>query len=83
MNASDLMTKTVQACGADDNLQRAAQIMWERDCGVVPVVDVDNRVVGMITDRDIAIAAYRQGRPLWQIPVASAMARQVHGVREN
>lgn len=83
MNASDLMTSSPQSCSADDSLQRAAQIMWESDCGVVPVVDAENRVVGMVTDRDIAIAAYTQGRALWQIPVSSAMARQVHGVRET
>jgi signal-transduction protein with cAMP-binding, CBS, and nucleotidyltransferase domain len=49
----------------------------------VPVVDGDDRVVGMITDRDICMAAYTQGRPLWQIPVSNAMAKQVHAVREN
>ncbi len=59
------------------------QIMWDHDCGVVPVVDLDNRVIGMITDRDVAVAAYTQGRALWQIPVSSAMAKQVHGVREG
>ena len=83
MNASELMTRAVQSCGPNDNLQRAAQIMWESDCGVVPVVDGDNRVIGMITDRDIAMAAYTQGAALWQIPVSSAMAKQVHGVRED
>jgi len=83
MIASEVMTRAVQSCGPNDTLQRATQIMWEHDCGVVPVVDGDNRVIGMITDRDIAIAAYTQGRSLWQIPVSSAMAKQVHGVREN
>lgn len=70
MNASELMTETVQSCSASDSLQRAAQIMWDRDCGVVPVVDGDNCVVGMVTDRDIAMAAYTQGQPLWLIPVS-------------
>jgi CBS domain-containing protein len=83
MNVSDLMTKTVKSCGTDDNLQRAAQIMWENDCGAVPVIDGDGRVVGMITDRDICMAAYTQGQPLWNIPVSSAMADQVHMVRES
>lgn len=80
MNASEVMTTAVQSCRADDNLQRAMQIMWDHDCGVVPVVDAENRVIGMITDRDVAVAAYTQGRPLWQIPVSSAMAKKVHGV---
>jgi CBS domain-containing protein len=83
MNASDLMTKAVQTCTEGDTLQRAAQIMWETDCGVVPVVDAEQRVVGMITDRDICMAAYTKGLPLWEIGVSSAMAKQVHGVRED
>jgi len=83
MNASEMMTAAVKSCGTNDNLQRAAQLMWENDCGVVPVVDGDGRVAGMITDRDICMAAYTQGRPLWQIPVSNAMAKQVHSVHEN
>jgi CBS-domain-containing membrane protein len=77
------MTTNVKSCGIDDNLQRAAQIMWENDCGAVPVVDGDGRVVGMVTDRDICMSAYTRGLALWQIPVSSAMANQVHGVREE
>jgi CBS-domain-containing membrane protein len=76
------MTKEVRSCGTNDNLQRAAQIMWENDCGAVPVTAEDGRVVGMVTDRDICMAAYTQGQPLWNIPVPSAMANQVHVVRE-
>ena len=83
MNVSDLMTKAVQSCGVNDNLQTAARIMWENDCGAVPVVAADERVIGMITDRDICMAAYTQGQPLWNIPVSSAMADQVHVVRES
>jgi CBS-domain-containing membrane protein len=83
MNASELMTTSVKSCSNSDTLQRAAQLMWEDDCGAVPVVDADNRVVGIVTDRDICMAAYTQGRPLWQIPISSAMAKKVHGVRES
>jgi CBS domain-containing protein len=83
MNVSDLMTAAVKSCGTNDNLQRAAQLMWENDCGIVPVVDGDGRVVGVITDRDICMAAYTHGQPLWQLPVSDAMAKQVHGVMEN
>jgi CBS domain-containing protein len=77
------MTTAVKSCGPNDNLQRAAQIMWENDCGIVPVVDGDGRLVGVITDRDVCMAAYTQGQPLWQILVSNAMAKQVHGVRET
>lgn len=83
MKASELMTTDVKSCSVDDNLQRAAQLMWESDCGAVPVIDGDGRVVGIVTDRDICMSAYTQGLPLWQIPVSNAMAKRVHGVRED
>ncbi len=51
--------------------------MWEFDCGMIPVVNDDGRLAGVVTDRDICMAAYMQGRPLRTIPVASAMAKQV------
>ena len=57
-----------------------AQIMWEKDCGCVPVVeqgDGGTRVVGMITDRDICMAAMTRGQRLDDIPVYVAMAREV------
>lgn len=83
MNVSSVMTSAVKSCGIDDNLQFAAQIMWENDCGVVPVVGADGRVVGMVTDRDVCMAAYTKGQPIHQIPVSSAMAKSVWSVHEH
>jgi CBS domain-containing protein len=83
MKTSELMSTSVATCSPDDTTQRAAQLMWEHDCGVVPVVDGQGHVVGMITDRDICMAAFTQSRPLWEIPVSSAMARQITSVRED
>jgi CBS domain-containing protein len=81
MNVEQLMTRTVRSCLPDDSLNAAARIMWEADCGCVPIVepaDGRRRVVGMITDRDICMAAYTQGRPLDEIPIHSAMAKKVY-----
>jgi CBS domain-containing protein len=78
MKIEQLMTRPVQTCRPQDMTNRAAQIMWEADVGCVPVVDADDRVVGMITDRDIAMAAYTQGQALEAISVESAMAKQVY-----
>jgi CBS domain-containing protein len=85
MKVEQLMTRTVKACSPDDTLNRAAQLMWEGDCGCLPVVstDGDGRVIGVITDRDICMAAYTQGRRLSEIPVASAMAREVIACRPS
>jgi CBS domain-containing protein len=51
--------------------------MWAFDCGCVPVCDGDDRVVGMITDRDICLATYFSGKPPREIAVGEAMARHV------
>jgi CBS domain-containing protein len=77
MKVSDLMTTEVRACHPYDLLNRAAQIMWENDCGAVPVVDSDSKVIGMLTDRDICMAAYTKGIALVDGSVASVMSRDV------
>ncbi len=77
MKVEQLMTRNVRPCGPDDSLSTAARIMWEQDCGCVPVVAQGNgqpALVGMITDRDVCMAAYTQAQPLQACKVRSAMA---------
>jgi CBS domain-containing protein len=84
MKVEQLMCRDVGACSPGDALNAAARIMWERDCGCVPVVEQEDgasRVVGIVTDRDICMAAYTQGRSLSEIPVSSTMARNVCSCR--
>lgn len=84
MKVEQLMTRTVRTCHPDDTLNTPAQIMWEHDCGCVPVVMDEEggaRVVGMVTDRDICMAAYTQGRPLEAIRVSNAMSQRVCSCR--
>ncbi|MFM8981105.1 MAG: CBS domain-containing protein [Planctomycetia bacterium] len=71
------MVRAVHACRPDDTLEAAARIMWEQDCGFVPVTDAVGRLCGVVTDRDACMAAWTQGRSLLAIPVASAMAAEV------
>jgi CBS domain-containing protein len=75
MTIAELMTKDVQVCTPQDTLQRAAQIMWDHDCGSVPVVDDGDRVIGLITDRDVCMAALFRGQPLHQCSVGEVMSR--------
>lgn len=83
MKARDLMTAEVVACGPNDSLECVARAMWEEDCGSVPIVDEDRRVLGMVTDRDACMAAYTQGRLLSAIPVHEAMSRDVISIGEE
>jgi CBS domain-containing protein len=77
MKVDDIMTRDVRSCSPEESLSSAAQIMWEIDCGAVPVVDAERRVIGMITDRDICMASHLQGVILGEGSVASAMARDI------
>lgn len=77
MDVKRLMRHRVPTCKPDDTLNTAARMMWEEGCGSVPVVDVDFRPVGFLTDRDICMAAYTQGRSLRDISVDTAMARKL------
>ncbi len=77
MKVSELMTKRVRACHQHDSLNRAAQLRWENDCGAAPVIDSDSNVIGMLTDRDIRMAAYTQGVALAEASVGNAMSRHV------
>lgn len=61
MKVSDVMTRTVRTTSPDASLQEAARTMAEIDAGVLPVGEGD-RLVGMLTDRDIAIRAVAQGK---------------------
>jgi len=77
MKISELMTRTVQLCHPTDTLDRAAQRMWDHDIGALIVVDDPGQVIGVITDRDICMAAYTCGVALRDIPVVQAMAKHV------
>ena len=79
--ARHVMTAALETCSPADTLNEAAQIMWEEDCGAVPVVDADGLLVGMISDRDVAMACYTQGASPAQANVLSSMSRAIYCAR--
>jgi CBS domain-containing protein len=64
MKAKELMTTNPACCTPDDSAQRVAQLMADNDCGCIPVVAAqnDSRVVGVVTDRDIAVRGVAKGK---------------------
>jgi len=81
MHVEQVMTRNVFACHPGDSLNRAAQIMWENDCGIVPVLGPDDRVTGVLTDRDICMAAYIGGMPLSDLQVCTASSNRIVACR--
>lgn len=85
MRIDQIMTKQAKWCTPDDTLDRAAQLMWNSDCGCLPVCATDgvNRVIGVVTDRDICMSALFQGKALHELRVANAMARVLKACRPS
>jgi CBS domain-containing protein len=73
-----IMNDAPRACSPDESLNRAAQIMWELDCGAIPVIDAAGGLAGIVTDRDICMAAYTRGQALAEVSVGTAMSRTLH-----
>lgn len=63
MKARELMTATPVCCTPDQTLQQVAQLMRDHDCGCIPVVEntETNRLVGLVTDRDITCRCIAEG----------------------
>jgi CBS domain-containing protein len=63
MKVSDIMTREPACCTPDDTMKQAAHLMEENDCGCIPIVASgdDNRVIGVVTDRDIAVRGVGRG----------------------
>jgi CBS domain-containing protein len=77
MKVQEVMTNNVQSCRPDTTLAAAAAVMWDYDCGALPMVNDAGHAVGMITDRDIAIAAATQGRPAGETAVRAEISGNV------
>ena len=74
MNVKDIMMAHVESCKSDAMLDIVATMMWKHDCGAIPVIDDDEKPVGIITDRDIAIASVVNHKPLWEISIQDTIS---------
>ncbi|MEO6588872.1 MAG: CBS domain-containing protein [Pyrinomonadaceae bacterium] len=77
MKVKKIMTADAGFCFAEENLSKAVEIMRQRDCGVVPVTDSEKKILGMITDRDIAAATGSSSKPAAKIKVGEVIGKRV------
>ena len=82
MRIAEVMTRDVAVVRPSDAIRRAAQMMDELNVGVLPVCD-GQRLVGMITDRDITVRATAAGRAPDEARVAEAMSEDVRWCYED
>lgn len=79
MRVHDVMKSEVVACQSDMDTRRAAGLMLQGRFGTLPVIDEHGKVVGIVTDRDIAMAAATRRRSPANIRVHEAMSSHVVG----
>ena len=84
MLVNEIMTTNPTCCKPEQTIQEAAKMMLMEDCGSIPVVDeASHRIVGMITDRDIAVRAVAAGKDPNKTCVAETMSHPIVSVQSE
>jgi|SRR5215813_852063 len=83
MKIQNIMTTNVASCSPVTNLAAAAGLLWENDCGWLPITDGEGKVVGVVTDRDICMAVATKNRLASEIHVREVMTGAVHACHPN
>ena len=74
MKTRDVMMGTPYYCQLDSNLGSATELMWTGNCGFLPVMGTNGKIVGVVTDRDICIALGTRNRVAGDITVREVMS---------
>jgi CBS domain-containing protein len=82
MDVREVMTPDVVIASPDDTLQHAAEMMVDIDAGVLPVAEKD-RLVGMLTDRDITVRAVAAGKTPAECKVREIMSPEIKYIYED
>ena len=77
MQVAEIMTKDVCSCGPGTNAATAAELMWNRNFGSLPIVEDGGRVVGMVTDRDLFLALGTSNRRPSELPLGEIMNKDL------
>lgn len=81
--AKDVMTPEPRCCSSETPLNEVANLMVEADCGEIPVVDGSNRLIGVVTDRDIVCRVVAKGKDPSSCTAQDAMTQPVVAVLAN
>ena len=83
MKVKDVMTQSAVCCGEETNVGRAVELLWARNCGILPVTGIDGKVRGVVTDRDICIAMGTRNRLPGDVCVSEIMSSNVVSCKAN
>jgi len=81
MKVKEVMMRTPASCTAETNLGAAVELLWVRNCGILPIVNAEQKVVGVVTDRDICIALGTRSRLPGEISVQEVASGKVYACK--
>ena len=78
MKVKDIMTQSAVSCSPDTNVGAAVELMWIHNYGMLPVVGTDQKLIGIVTDRDICIALGTRSRLAGELSVGEIATRNLY-----
>ncbi len=78
LRCRDIMTRNLVVAGRDTTLQQVALMMRDSDAGIIPVVEDENKLVGLITDRDIVVRAVADGKDITATTAENVMTVELY-----
>jgi len=81
MKVQDVMMRTPVFCDPETNLGAAVELLWNRNCGMLPIVDAQQKVVGVVTDRDLCVALGTRNRLPGEIKVGEVASGSVYACK--
>jgi CBS domain-containing protein len=83
MKVKDVMMRTPASCTPETNLGAVVETLWNRNCGILPVVNAQQKVIGVVTDRDVCIALGTRNRLAGEIIVREVASGNVFTCRPD
>ena len=77
MKVKEIMTQSAVCCRPETNAGRAVELLWERNLGMLPVVDRSGKLIGVVTDRDLCVAMGTRNRLPGDLTVGEIAIRKV------
>ena len=78
MRVKDVMVGTPVGCSFQTNLGSAVELLWRQQCGILPVANQDNKIFGVVTDRDLCIALGTRNRLPGEITVGEVTTGRLY-----
>lgn len=74
----EIMSGKVSSATSSSTLQEAARVLRDGDMGILPIVDEDGRLLGLLTDRDIVVRAVAEGKDMTSTLVGEVMTTELY-----